>query len=344
MRFRLLLPVLTLAVGLTAATRAYRSPAESMADAATRFLASLSDSQRAVATFPLASEERLRWAFIPNEMWPRKGVTIKAMSESQRALAHALLKTGLSQRGYLATTTIIELENVLQVVEGANRRFPRDPEMYWFAVFGTPAAKGAWGWRFEGHHVSLHFTIADGKVIATTPTFLGTNPAEVREGPRRGLRVLAAEEDAGRALVEALTPAQRSTAVLSDVAPNDILTTNKLDIEPLAPPGIRAADLRPPQRELLMKLIDVYASVMSPELAAARLAALRSAGIDNITFAWAGGLERGARHYYRIQGPTFLVEYDNTQNDGNHIHSVWRDFKGDFGRDLLREHLRSAQH
>jgi hypothetical protein len=315
-----------------------------MADAANRFLASLSDSQRTVATFPLASDERLRWAFIPNEMWPRKGITIKAMSESQRSLAHALLKTGLSQRGYLATTTIIELENVLQVIEGANRRFPRDPEMYWFAVFGTPAAKGAWGWRFEGHHVSLHFTIADGKVIATTPTFFGSNPAEVRDGPRRGLRVLAPEEDAGRALVEALTPAQRTVAVITDVAPNDILTVNKLDIEPLAPAGLRAADLTREQRDLLMKLIDVYTSVMTAELAAARLAALRSAGIDNITFAWAGGLERGAKHYYRIQGPTFLVEYDNTQNDGNHIHSVWRDFKGDFGRDLLREHLRSAQH
>lgn len=153
MRARPILSALALAVGLTAATQAYRSPADSMADAANRFLASLSDSQRTVASFPLASEERLRWAFIPNEMWPRKGITIKAMSESQRVLAHALLKTGLSQRGYLATTTIIELENVLQLIEGANRRFPRDPEMYWFTVFGAPAAKGAWGWRFEGHHV-----------------------------------------------------------------------------------------------------------------------------------------------------------------------------------------------
>jgi hypothetical protein len=344
MRAKRITTTLLLAIGLTAAMRTYRSPADSMADAATRFLASLSDSQRTVATFPLAADERLRWAFIPNEMWPRKGITIKAMSDAQRALAHALLKSGLSQRGYLTATTIIELENVLQILEGANRRFPRDPEMYWFSVFGTPTAKGAWGWRFEGHHVSLHFTLADGKVIATTPTFLGSNPAEVREGPRRGLRVLGAEEDAGRALVEALTPEQRNAAVVTNVAPNDILTSNKLDIEPLAPQGIRAADLTPPQRALLMRLIDVYTSVMSSDLAATRLAGVRSAGIDNVTFAWAGALERGAKHYYRIQGPTFLVEYDNTQNDGNHIHSVWRDFKSDFGRDLLREHLRSTPH
>jgi hypothetical protein len=333
-----------IATSLLGAFVSYRRSSDVMAAAAQRFLAALSDSQRTAATFPLASDERLRWHFIPNEMHARKGLTIKSMNESQRQLAHAFLKTGLSQRGYLTVTTIIELENVLQALEGPNRRFPRDPEMYWFAIFGTPADRGAWGWRFEGHHLSLHFAIIDGRVIATAPTFLGSNPAEVREGPKRGTRALGAEEDAARALVEALTPAQRSIAVIATEAPNDILTTNKLEIDPLSPVGVRVADLTAGQRELLLKLIDVYTSVMTADLAMQRLAALRAAGLDGITFAWAGGLERGAKHYYRVQGPTFLIEYDNTQNDGNHIHSVWRDFAGDFGRDALREHLRSAPH
>lgn len=322
----------------------YRGPAAVMTERATAFLAALSDSQRAVATFPFDTTERFRWAFIPNEMFPRTGLTLKAMSESQRQLAHALLKTGLSQRGYLTTTTIIELENVLQILEGPTRRFPRDPEMYWLSVFGTPSARGAWGWRFEGHHLSLHFTILGGNVIATSPTFLGSNPAEVREGPRRGLRVLGAEEDAARTLVQALSASQRAMATVAEQAPNDILTSNMLDIEPLTPAGIRASDLTASQRDLLMQLIEVYTGVMHPDLAADRLARLRSAGVEHIAFAWAGGVERGAKHYYRVQGPTFLIEFDNTQNDGNHVHSVWRDFRGDFGRDLLRDHLRNAPH
>lgn len=322
----------------------YRGPAAVMTERATAFLAALSDSQRAVATFPFDTTERFRWAFIPNEMFPRTGLTLKAMSESQRQLAHALLKTGLSQRGYLTTTTIIELENVLQILEGPTRRFPRDPEMYWLSVFGTPSARGAWGWRFEGHHLSLHFTILGGNVIATSPTFLGSNPAEVREGPRRGLRVLGAEEDAARTLVQALSASQRAMATVAEQAPNDILTSNMIDIQPLTPAGIRASDLTASQRDLLMQLIEVYTGVMHPDLAADRLARLRSAGVEHIAFAWAGGVERGAKHYYRVQGPTFLIEFDNTQNDGNHVHSVWRDFRGDFGRDLLRDHLRNAPH
>lgn len=322
----------------------YRGPAAVMTERATAFLAALSDSQRAVATFPFDTTERFRWAFIPNEMFPRTGLTLKAMSESQRELAHALLKTGLSQRGYLTTTTIIELENVLQILEGPTRRFPRDPEMYWLSVFGTPSARGAWGWRFEGHHLSLHFTILGGNVIATSPTFLGSNPAEVREGPRRGLRVLGAEEDAARTLVQALSASQRAMATVAEQAPNDILTSNMIDIQPLTPAGIRASDLTASQRDLLMQLIEVYTGVMHPDLAADRLARLRSAGVEHIAFAWAGGVERGAKHYYRVQGPTFLIEFDNTQNDGNHVHSVWRDFRGDFGRDLLRDHLRNAPH
>jgi hypothetical protein len=179
-------------------------------------------------------------------------------------------------------------------------------------------------------------------MVAATPSFFGANPAEVRDGPKKGLRVLAAEEDAARALVEALDPTQKTRAILAPKAPTDIQTMNKNDITPLAPSGITADALTVKQREMLMALIDVYAGFMAPDLAAARLAKLKKAGVEKIGFVWMGPTERGQKHYYRVQGPTFLIEYDNTQNNGNHIHSVWRDFEGDFGRDLLREHLKSS--
>jgi hypothetical protein len=190
--------------------------------------------------------------------------------------------------------------------------------------------------------VSLHFTVVNGSMVSSTPSFAGTNPAEVREGPQKGTRLLGVQEDAGRALVSALDATQRQVAVIAATAPDDILTENEVDISPLSPPGLRASAMTPAQRELLVRLIESYAGLMAPDIAADRVARIRAAGVENITFAWAGPIERGARHYYRVQGPTFLIELDNTQNDGNHVHSVWRDFNGDFGRDLLREHLRAA--
>ena len=180
--------------------------------------------------------------------------------------------------------------------------------------------------------------------MAGAPTFFGSNPAEVREGPKKGLRILGAEEDAARALLESLDQPQRARAIIETAAPNDMVTMANVDIKPLSPLGITAEALKPNQRELLTKLIDVYVGFMAPDIAADRTAKLKKAGIDKIGFAWAGEAERGKKHYYRVQGPTFLIEYDNTQNDGNHIHSVWRDFDGDFGRDLLREHLKSTPH
>jgi hypothetical protein len=213
-----------------------------------------------------------------------------------------------------------------------------------FSVFGTPSPKQPWGWRVEGHHISLHFTVVNGTLVASSPTFFGSNPAEVREGPKKGLRILGAEEDAARALLESLDDGQRQQAIVNATAPNDMLTMANVDIKPLEPIGISAGALKPNQRDLLLKLVDVYTGYMAADLAAERNARLKKAGIEKIGFAWAGGVEKGRKHYYRVQGPTFLIEYDNTQNDGNHIHSVWRDFNGDFGRDLLREHLKASQH
>jgi hypothetical protein len=284
-------------------------------------------------------------------MFPRNGLTIGAMSEPQRKAAHDLLKSGLSQKGYLTATSIMQLEDVLRVIEDAGggdaaqgRRMERIPVKYFISVFGTPSPRGSWGWRVEGHHVSLNFTIVNGTMVAATPQFFGSNPAEVREGPKKGLRVLAEEEDAARALLMALNPAQRAKAVINTTAPNDIVTHNVLKVDPLTPTGVPAAELQPGQRELLMRVIDAYASAMAPDIAADRLQNIRKAGIEKVGFAWAGEAERGKKHYYRVQGPTFLIEFDNTQNDGNHIHSVWRDFNGDFGRDLLREHVAGVTH
>ncbi|HEY7686115.1 MAG TPA: DUF3500 domain-containing protein, partial [Gemmatimonadales bacterium] len=223
-------------------------------------------------------------------------------------------------------------------------QFLRDPERYFFSIFGTPSTESTWGWRVEGHHMSLHFTVVNGTLVAGAPTFFGSNPAEVREGPKKGTRVLALVEDAARALLESLDSTQRATAIINATAPNDIVTAANVKIDPLAPVGITASALTASQRALLKQLVDVYAGYVADDIAADRLARIEKAGWDNVAFAWAGALERGQKHYYRVQGPTFLIEYDNTQTDANHIHSVWRDFNGDFGADLLREHVHGTRH
>jgi hypothetical protein len=331
-------------VYVTTVTIGSEKSASAMATAAKAWLASLTPGQREQAAMPFEAADRTAWHYVPNEMFPRKGVTLSTMTDSQRALARDLLKTGMSQRGYMTTEQIMELEKVLQVVEGDKRRFPRDPGAYALAVFGTPGGSSPWGWRFVGHHISFHFTIVGGRTVGNTPTFLGANPAEVREGPQKGQRTLGNEEDAARALLDALDASERSIAIVQATAPNDLLTENRTAVDPLSPVGLKASAMTPPQRDLLMKLIEGYTGVMTADIASERMAKLQKAGLENVGFAWAGETERGKKHYYRVQGPTFLVEYDNTQNDGNHIHSVWRDFNGDFGRDLLREHLQAFPH
>ncbi len=316
--------------------------------AATKFLESLTPEQRQQAMFPFDGNERTHWHFIPTEIFPRNGLTLKQMNQSQRESAHDLLKAGLSQRGYMTATQIMQLENVLAAIEAAQpptgNRFVRDPERYFFSIFGTPSTRNTWGWRVEGHHVSLHFTVVNGTLAAGSPSFFGSNPAEVRSDPKKGTRVLGPQEDAARALVESLEASQRERAIINTTAPNDIVTMASVKVDPLSPVGIPASALTTDQRALLRKLIDVYTGYMADDIAADRLTRIDKAGWDKIAFAWAGSLERGQKHYYRVQGPTFLIEYDNTQNDANHIHSVWRDFNGDFGEDLLREHLRNTPH
>ena len=342
---RLILAAAALAVLAVGSTIAADRSSSAMASAATKFLDSLTPDQRQEATFAFNADERLRWHFIPTEMYPRKGLLVKQMTEPQRRLAHDLLKAGLSQRGYMTASQIMDLETVLDGIEAAQRTretsprgqpLVRDPEKYFFSIFGTPSTHDTWGWRVEGHHVSLHFNVVNGSLVAAAPTFFGSNPAEVREGPKKGLRILGAEEDGARALVESLDASQREKAIFRKEAPGDIITMANVKIDPLAPEGIPMSALNANQRALLTKLIDVYTGYMAADIAADRVARLKKAGEDKIVFAWAG--------YYRVQGPTFLIEYDNTQNDANHIHSVWRDFNGDFGQDLLRDHVKSVAH
>jgi hypothetical protein len=313
--------------------------ATAMSDAAGALLDSLSPEQRSRTHFPFATTERLNWHFIPR---PRRGLALRDMTEAQRQLARALLETGLGPQGTRKVEDIIALELVLRELGG--NPGVRDPELYFVSVFGDPAAHHPWGWRFEGHHLSLNFTVVDGAPVAWAPAFLGANPAEVRRGSRVGLRALAAEEDLARALVKSLDGEQRARAVVASRAPRDIVTGNALEIEPLKPAGISINDLRPDQADGLVRLVDEYLSRMADDLAASRRARIEASDLSRISFAWAGSLDAGKPHYYRVQGPTFLIEYDNTQNNANHIHSVWRDFDGDFGRDLLREHYRDAPH
>jgi hypothetical protein len=330
--------LLALLASLAAGTivAAQRS-SSAMVAAAIRFLDGLSADERRQAAFAFATGDRVRWHYVPN--FRRNGLPIKAMSEPQRKLAHDLLRAGLSQRGYLTYNGIMELEKILRVVE--NGRMIRDWEAYVFSIFGTPSTTGTWGWRVEGHHVSLHFTMVEG-AVASSPSFAGANPAEVRSGPQRGQRLLAAQEDSARTLLMALDAAQRDTAIFDRRPPGDVVTGNRSEVDPLAPAGLKASAMTPAQRDLLMNVVESYTSIMADDIAAARLARVRGGGVEQVAFGWAGGVARGERHYYRVQGPTFLIEFDNTQGNGNHIHSVWRDFDGDFGRDLLREHVAAS--
>jgi hypothetical protein len=315
--------------------------ADAMTGAANKFVDSLKPEQKAKATFEWKDDERGNWHFIPKD---RKGLPLKEMTADQRRLALALLATGLSQQGYAKATNIFSLESILAALEGAGRRFPRDPELYYFSVFGQPVADGTWGWRVEGHHFAANFTLVKGRFFASTPSFFGTNPAEVRQGPRKGLRVLGVEEDLARQLVNALDPGQRELAVISTTAPKEIFTEAKRRVQPLEAVGVPAAKLTPAQRQVLLALIREYVQRVRPELADADLEKIKQAGVEKILFAWAGGTGRGEGHYYRVQGPTFLLEYDNTQNDNNHVHAVWRDFDGDFGEDLLKKHYAESAH
>ena len=311
-----------------------------MAEAAGNFLAALDAGGRAKAVIDFGdTQERENWHYIPRD---RAGLALKEMDSKLRALAHALVATGVSAQGYEKVKTIIGLEPILAGIEGGGRRFPRDPELYYLSVFGEPGDAAPWGWRFEGHHISLNYTLVDGRMVGPTPLFFGSNPAEVRHGEHEGLRALKEEEDLGRQLLHELDGEQQKVAVVNAEAPGDILTTNMPYVRgEVEPEGLGSADMTAAQRDILNALVEVYVRRMPEAVAAAEWARL-GGDLASTRFAWAGGAERGDPHYYRVQGASFLAEYDNVQNDANHIHAVWRDLTNDFGEDILRKHYRDG--
>ena len=316
--------------------------AEVMKDACVRFLDSLTPALRRKANLDFDSPERRHWHYFPREMFERKGVSLKEMNSRQGKAAFKLLASGLSYAGYQKVTAIIGLEKTLGEIERllGESRLVRDPQLYFFCVYGDPATQKPWSWRAEGHHISLNFTIADGQWIAPNPLFLGANPAEVRSGPQHGLRILAKEEDLARNLLAALNAEQKRHAILSPTAPPDILTRALPQVELAGAEGLPVGSMTSEQRQILALLIHQYIDRLPNELAAIELKKLNEAGLEAVHFAWAGAEERGKPHYYRLHGPFFLVEYDNTQNNANHIHTVWRDPQNDFGVDLLHLHYK----
>jgi len=298
--------------------------------AAQAFLDTLTTEQRQSAVFPFGSDEQSKWKFVPGD--DRKGVALWDLGADQQAAALDLLSTCLSPLGYQRVQTIRELETVLLQIENADPKY-RHPRKYYFTVFGTPSASGSWGLRFEGHHQSLHWSFKGDRIVASTPQFFGTNPAKVPAGlPLAGTELLRSEQDLGRALAVSLDPSQQAKAIVNTVAPPDILTGDRRRVEALEDLGIGYSELNPAQRKALESIVDTHAASMPSAEAKRRKDAIRRSGWNKVKFAWMGSLEPGKGHYYRVQGPSFVIEYDNTQNNANHVHDVWRDFQGDFGR------------
>lgn len=308
-----------------------------MTTAAKAFLGTLTAEQKKQASFAFDDKERLNWHFIPR---PRNGLPIKQLEGNALKAAHALLQSGLSTVGYDQTLNVMSLEEVLYLLEGGvreERRAKRDPQKYYLSFFGTPAETGTWGWRLEGHHVSLNYTVKDGKVASSTPEFFGANPGTIEAGLGRQIRVLGAEEDIARSILKLCNEEQKKLAWIDMAAPDDLRTggatgTNPVASQPeaSAPVGLSAAKMSNDQKKLLSELLSEYLRNMPGDVEKERRAAIEAGGLDKIHFAWWGDADQHKRHYYRVQGPTFLIEYNNTQNNANHVHSMWRNLGGDF--------------
>lgn len=312
-----------------------------MEQAARAILASLTAEQRTKASYTFDDQERKNWHFVP---MVRGGLPLREMEEAQRTLVKALLQSALSEQGQEKVNGIIQLERVLQEIE--NRAYENDyrnPLLYYLALFGEPGGEAPWGWRFEGHHLSLNFSSVD-RQLAVTPAFMGSNPAIVRNGDKAGTQVLKNEQELGRQLVHMFTSEQIKKAILPDPAPRDIITAVQQKVELDEYAGLPVSEFSTEQKETLEQLLGVYLDNMKPEIAREHWQKMQESGMDKLYFAWMGGIEPGEPHYYRIHGPTLLIEYDNVQNGNNHIHTVWRDLTDDFGEDLLRAHYAHGHH
>jgi hypothetical protein len=317
--------------------REAEGPGVRMAAAAEKFLAGLDAKQKAKAAYAFDDKERTRWFFTPQQKGrkaTRKGLPLEEMSAGQKKQALELVRAGTSKSGYLKATTIMSLESILAELE-KGKAMVRNPDWYFFTVFGAPSKAGKWGWRVEGHHLSLNFTLDGGKIVAATPAFFGANPAVVKAGPRKGLRTLPEAEEPVRTLIKSLDADQRKLAFRDKPFPEIEEGRPKARVgDPVGLPGEKMTEA---QRKALLKLIEGYAERMPPEVAAQEIGEAKKGGLDKVYFAYGGGDGTPGKPYtYRVQGPTFVIEFLNEQRDSagnpaNHIHSAWRNLKGDFG-------------
>ena len=330
----LIIVVCLIGVSGAEASQSFNNPASD-------FLNSLSKEQHEKAVFSFNDNKREIWSFLPGAIIWRPGLKLNELSEKQTELLFILLRSSLSETGYNKAKDIIELENVLAELEG-NNEF-RNADNYFVSFYGSPDKDNIWGWSFEGHHLSLNFTITpNGTSVA--PRFMGSNPAKILSGPREGERILDKEEDYGIQLINSMSNEQQEKAIFRKEPYFDIVSQNASEVSPLVPVGISMKDLNENQREIFEKLILVYLNSLPSDLADERFRKIKNEDFENIRFGWAGATNVKEGHYYRIQGKSFLVEFDNFMNNANHIHTVWREFDGDFGRDLILEHYQNSDH
>lgn len=318
--------------------------AQDLSEKANAFLNTLPQELRSKAHFELNDEERKNFNYVPLD---RMGPTFHDFNTTQKEAALDLLRASLSKEGYRKATEIVSLETVLALI-GADRgrkmsdgRPYRDPLNYHFCIFGNPSPNEFWGWRFEGHHVSVNFSSADGKIVSSTPTFFGSNPGIVRSTEYKGMEVLKKETDLGFELINSLSPDQLKTARFSDKAPYEIITSNDKEVGDIETQGISYSAFSKDQKTKFDQLLNVYLDAYEKGYATNFKKRIKEAGWDKLRFAWAGSLEPGVANYYRIHGPILLIEYANTQNNANHVHTTIRDLENDFGTDSLKEHYKS---
>jgi hypothetical protein len=310
-----------------------------MSDFAGKFVETLDSNQKAKTCFQYMDGERIFWYYPPLN---RHGLPLRDMNDNQRDLALGLMAAGLTESGTAQAKATMKHESILGEIEKnqgkSDSSFRRDPDLYYWRIFGDPRGDEPWGWSVEGHHVSIHYSIWKDKVISVTPFFFGSNPAEVKEGPHKGLRLQPKVKDLAFDLIGDLDKGQQSKAIIFDEAPLDILTFNAARASLPKEQGLSASNMNSTQKEILTALITEYTSKVRTDISDARLTTILS-NLDGIHFAWGGPVDKTQAHYYRLHGGDFVVEYDNRQNGANHIHSVWRDVSNDFAGDVMRDHL-----
>jgi Protein of unknown function (DUF3500) len=310
--------------------------AQDLASSANTFLNLLNADQKAKAQYPLDDKERLNWNFVPVQ---RNGACFRTFTPAQRTAALSLLKMSLSEQGFKKANAIMELENVLREVEGRGPNDThRDPLNYYITIFGIPSADKPWGWRMEGHHLSINFSSTNNELVSATPTFWGSNPGIVQSGKEKGKEILKMETDLGFELCNSFSIDQKKKAIFSETALPEIVMTNKRKAQLIEPLGLSYREMNESQQKLFMRLLEVYVRNYQFDFSNRLMEKINKSGIENLSFAWAGGLTTGIGNYYRIQGPMLLIEYDNTQNNANHVHTAVRDLTNDFAEDILREH------